>query len=67
MSNLQEFIDYVWAFYNPQSELYPIKGLTKKDILEDTVLDIEEDVVSDTVTYQIYQQLIHLKGGNSND
>jgi len=34
MSNLQEFIDYVWAFYNPQSELYPIKGLTKKDILE---------------------------------
>ena len=36
-------------------------------ILEDTVLDIEEDVVSDTVTYQIYQQLIHLKGGNSND
>ena len=23
-------------------------------ILEDTVLDIEEDVVSDTVTYQIY-------------
>ena len=34
MSNLQEFIDYVWAFYNPQSELHPIKGLTKKDILE---------------------------------
>ena len=34
MSNLQEFIDYVWSFYNPQSELYPIKGLTKKDILE---------------------------------
>ena len=34
MSNLQEFIDYVWAFYNPQSELYPIKGLTKVDIFE---------------------------------
>ena len=34
MSNLQEFINYVWAFYNPQSELYPIKGLTKKDILD---------------------------------
>ena len=34
MSNLQEFIDYVWAFYNPQSNLYPIKGLTMKDILE---------------------------------
>ena len=34
MSNLQEFIDYVWSFYNPQSELYPIKGLTKKYILD---------------------------------
>ena len=33
-NSLQEFVDYVWAFYNPQSELYPIKGLTKKDILE---------------------------------
>ena len=34
MNNLHEFIDYVWAFYNPQSDLYPIKGLTKQDILE---------------------------------
>ena len=34
MTNLQEFVDYVWAFYNPQSELYPIKGLTKADIFE---------------------------------
>ena len=32
MNSLQEFVDYVWAFYNPQSDLYPIKGLTKKDI-----------------------------------
>ena len=32
MSNLQEFIDYVLSFYNPQSDLYPIKGLTKLDI-----------------------------------
>ena len=34
MTNLQEFVDYVWAFYNPQSELYPIKGLTKADIFK---------------------------------
>ena len=34
MTNLQEFVDYVWAFYNPQSELYPIKGLTKEDIFD---------------------------------
>ena len=36
-------------------------------LLQDTVNDIEEDIVSDTVTYQIYQQLIHLNGGKSND
>jgi len=35
MSNsLQEFIDYVWSFYSPDSDLYPIKGLTKKDIFD---------------------------------
>ena len=33
MSNLQEFVDYVWSFYSPNSDLYPIKGLTKDDIL----------------------------------
>ena len=27
------FIDYVWDFYSPDSDLYPIKGLTKQDIL----------------------------------
>ena len=32
MTNLQEFVDYVWSFYSPNSDLYPIKGLTKKDI-----------------------------------
>ena len=34
MFSLKEFIEYVWDFYNPNSDLYPIKGLTKKDILE---------------------------------
>ena len=35
MSNLNEFIDYVWSFYGEHSDtLYPIKGLTKKGILE---------------------------------
>ena len=32
MFNVNEFIDYVWSFYNPNSDLYPIKGLTKLDI-----------------------------------
>ena len=34
MNSLQEFVDYVWSFYNPQSDLYPIKGLTKQDIFD---------------------------------
>ena len=34
MNSLQEFVDYVWSFYSPQSELYPIKGLTKADIFD---------------------------------
>ena len=34
MFTLIEFIDYVWSFYNEDSDLYPIKGLTRQDILE---------------------------------
>ena len=33
-NSLHEFIDYVWSFYAPDSDLYPIKGLTKKDIFD---------------------------------
>ena len=33
-NSLQEFVDYVWSFYSPNSDLYPIKGLTKKDIFD---------------------------------
>jgi len=31
-NSLQEFADYVWSFYSPNSELYPIKGLTVTDV-----------------------------------
>ncbi len=34
-------------------------------ILQDTVNDIEEDILNDTVTYQIYQQLVNIKGGTN--
>ena len=35
MFTLQEFVDYVWLFYGEHSEtIYPIKGLTKQDILD---------------------------------
>ena len=29
-----EFIDYVWKFYSPNSDLYPIHGLTRTKIIE---------------------------------
>ena len=35
MPNVQElidFVEYVWSFYGNEDPLYPIKGLTKKDI-----------------------------------
>jgi len=31
-NSLEEFADYVWSFYSPNSELYPIKGLTVTDV-----------------------------------
>ena len=34
MNSLQEFVEYVWDFYKPHSQLYPIKGLVKQDIYD---------------------------------
>ena len=35
MTNLQEFVDYVWSFYGEHSDtIYPIKGLVKQDIYD---------------------------------
>ena len=34
MNNLTEFVEYVWSFYSPKSDLYPIKGLTRLDIFD---------------------------------
>ena len=31
-NSLEEFADYIWEFYSPKSDLYPIKGLTIEDI-----------------------------------
>ena len=32
MFTLTEFADYVWEFYSPNSDLYPIKSLTIEDV-----------------------------------
>ena len=31
-NSLEEFADYVWSFYSPNSDLYPIKILTIEDV-----------------------------------
>ena len=33
MNSLNEFYNYVYDFYNHDSDLYPIKGLTMNDIM----------------------------------
>ena len=41
MQNLTEFVEYVWSFYSPNSELYPIKGLSRLDIFSEFETYIE--------------------------
>ena len=41
MFNLDEFIDYVWSFYGSADPLYPITGLTKKDIYDAFVIYLD--------------------------
>ena len=40
--DLDEFIDYVWSFYGEHDDtLYPIQGLTKKDIYDGCVIYLD--------------------------
>jgi len=42
MNSLSEFVDYVWSFYGEHDDtLYPIFGLTKKDIVDALYIYIE--------------------------
>ena len=34
MESYNEFVDYVWSFYNTDNGLYPIEGITKEMILD---------------------------------
>ena len=34
IKELNNFVNYVWSFYAPNSELYPIQGLTKGHIYD---------------------------------
>ena len=39
---LNDFVDYVWSFYGEHDDtLYPIQGLTKKDIYDGYVIYLD--------------------------
>jgi len=40
-NSLEEFADYVWSFYSPKSDLYPIKSLTIEDVFHAIEIYIE--------------------------
>ena len=53
MQSLQEFVNYVWEFYSPHSDLYPIKGLVKQDIW-DALVTYRKRIDSKNVYYNHY-------------
>ena len=50
---MKEFIEYVWSFYAPHSDLYPIKGLVKQDIW-DALFTYKERIDKKSVYYSHY-------------
>ena len=48
---MNEFFNYVYDFYNPDSDLYPIKGLTMNDIM---------------LAFNVYQERIKVASTNNN-
>ena len=68
MSSLNEFIDYVWSFYGEHSEtIYPIKGLTKKDILDAFKVYRKRIQAAESNTGRWFNVLYSWGGGDSLD
>ena len=34
LQSYNEFVDYVWSFYNTEDGLYPIQGITREMVIE---------------------------------
>ena len=34
MVSFNDFIDYVWSFYNTKDGIYPLEGITKDQVIE---------------------------------
>ena len=52
-NSLEEFADYVWSFYSPNSDLYPIKSLTIEDVFHAIEIYIER-IENKSVYYSHY-------------
>ena len=53
MNSLDEFVDYVWSFYNPIDGLYPIQNLEKVHIL-DAFYIYEDRILKGDLEYAHY-------------
>ena len=53
MESINEFADYVWSFYSPKSDLYPIKGLTITDIFH-AIEIYKERIEQGDIQYSYY-------------
>ena len=54
MNSLTEFVDYVWAFYNPTNGLYRIQNLEKEHIL-DAFYIYEDRILKGDLEYVHYE------------
>ena len=53
-NSLEEFADYVWSFYSPKSDLYPIKSLTIEDVFHAIEIYIDRLELPQDVKYAHY-------------
>ena len=53
-NSLEEFADYVWSFYSPNSDLYPIKSLTIEDVFHAIEIYIDRLELPQDVKYAHY-------------
>ena len=53
LETFTEFADYVWEFYAPNSDLYPIKGLTIEDVFQ-AIFTYKQRLLKGDIEYAHY-------------
>ena len=62
-----ELADYVWEFYSPKSDLYPIKGLTVTDVFHAIEVYLERIKEAESNNGRWYNVTYSWGGGDSLD